>query len=138
MAELPGEGNVSMDPDDAVADWAARVERQSALTADLSERLQQVRAVAASRGGEVVVTVDHSGGLAELRLSERAMRLSPGTLGEIVVTTSRRAQATLAQQVADVVGRLYGADSATAAFIGRTYSEQFPEPDVAGQGGDRR
>lgn len=127
-----------MDPEDAAADWAARVERQSALTTELSERLQQARASAESRGGEVVVTVDHSGGLADLRLSERAMRLSPSDLGETILATSRRAQATLAQQVADVVGSLYGAGSETAAFIGKTYSDQFPEPDDEGEERDRR
>ena len=118
-----------IDPDDAIDDWAARVERQTALTTELSERLQQERASAESSGGEVAVTVDHSGGLADLRLSERAMRLSPSELGEIIMATSRRAQAKLAQQVADMVGSLYGAGSETAAFIGKTYSEQFPEPD---------
>lgn len=127
-----------MEPEDAVADWAARVERQSALTMDLSERLQQARASAESRGGEVVVTVDHSGGLADLRLSERAMRLLPSALSEIILATSRRAQATLAQQVADVVASLYGAGSETAAFIGEAYSKQFPELDDVGEERDRR
>ena len=84
------------------------------------------------------MTVDHSGGLADLRLSERAMRLSPSDLGETILATSRRAQATLAQQVADVVGSLYGAGSETAAFIGKTYSDQFPEPDDEGEERDRR
>src|SRR3954463_7873017 len=112
-----------MDPEDAIADWAARNERQSALTTELSERLQQARASAESRDGEVFLTVDHSGGLADLRLSELAMRLSPNDLGEIILATSRRAQAKLAQQVADVVGSLYGTGSETAAFIGKTYSE---------------
>jgi hypothetical protein len=127
-----------MDPEDAVADWAARIERQSALTTDLSERLQRARASAESRDGEVVVTVDQSGGLADLHLSARAMRLSPDDLGEIILATSRRAQATLAQQVADVVSSLYGAGSETAAFIGRTYSEQFPEPEDEDEERDRR
>jgi YbaB/EbfC DNA-binding family protein len=127
-----------MDPEDAIADWAARGESQSALTAELGERLQRARASAESRDGEVVVTVDQSGGLADLRLSELAMRLSPSDLGEIILATSRRAQAKLAQQVADVVSSLYGAGSETAAFIGKTYSEQFPEPDDEDEERDRR
>ncbi|MGX6605222.1 YbaB/EbfC family nucleoid-associated protein [Micromonosporaceae bacterium Da 78-11] len=117
-----------MDPEDAVDDWAARAERQTALTVELSERLQQARASAESRGGEVAVTVDHSGGLADIGLSEQAMRLSARELSEMVLATSRRAQAKLAEQVNDLVGALYGAGSETASFIGQTYSEQFPEP----------
>lgn len=118
-----------MDPEDALADWAARVERHSGLTTELSERLQQARATAESRGGHVVVAVDHSGGLADLRLTEQAMRLTPNDLGEVILATSRRAQAKLARQVTDVVNSLYGAGSETADFIGKAYSEQFPEPE---------
>jgi hypothetical protein len=98
------------------------------LTTELSERLQQATASAESRGGEAVVTVDHSGGLADLRLSDRAMRMTPRELAEIILATSRRAQAQLAQQVTDLVNGLYGSGSDTAAFIGRTYTAQFPEP----------
>jgi len=130
--------SMSADPEAAIADWAARGERQAALTAELGERLQQTQASAESRGGEVAVTVDHAGGLAGLRLSERAMRLSPTELGELILATSRRAQATLAQQVADIVGGVFGAGSETAAFIGNTYAEQFPEPDDEGEERDRR
>jgi len=73
--------------------------------------------------------VDQTGGLAGLRFSELAMRLTPSDLCKITLATSRRAQATLAQRIAHIVGSLYGAGSETAAFIGKTYSEQFPEPD---------
>ncbi len=116
------------DPEDVLAGWEQRVAQQSALTAELSQRIENARASAESRGGEVAVTVDSSGGLAELSLSERAMRLSAGELAALVLDTSRRAQARLAQQVNEVVGGLYGADSSTAAFIGGAYAEKFPQP----------
>lgn len=127
-----------MDPEDAIADWAARVERQSSLTTELSERLQQARASAESRDGEVLVTVDHSGGLADLRLTERAMRLSADELIEIILTTSRRAQAQLAKDVSGLVSSLFGAGSETAAFIGGTYATQFPDQDDQDEERDRR
>lgn len=118
-----------LDPEDLLGDWERRVEQQTALTTELSTRLQEIRASAESPDGDAVVTVDQSGGLAELRLSERAMRLSPTELAQVILATSRLAQARLAQQVADLVGGLYGPDSDTAAFIGGTYASQFPEPD---------
>jgi alkaline phosphatase len=127
-----------MDPEDAVDDWAARAERQTAQTVELSERLRQVSASAESRDGEVVVTVDHSGGLADIGLGASAMRLSPRELGEMILLTSRRAQAKLAEQVNDMVGALYGAGSQTASFIGQTYSEQFPELPDEDEERDRR
>lgn len=127
-----------IDPEDAIAGWAQRVEQQTSRTTELSERLQQARASAESPGGEVVVTVDQSGGLADLRLGERAMRLPPTKLAEIILGTSRQAQATLARQVADVVSELYGSDSETAAFIGGVYTAQFPEQDEQGEERDPR
>jgi hypothetical protein len=66
------------------------------------------------------------------------MRLSPTELGEVILATSRRAQAKLAQEVTDMVSGLYGSDSDTAAFIGGVYSEQFPEPDDEGGEDARR
>ncbi|GAB1688679.1 YbaB/EbfC family nucleoid-associated protein [Krasilnikovia sp. M28-CT-15] len=127
-----------LDPDDVVDDWARRIEQQTALTTELSERLQGSKASAESPGGEATVTVDHSGGLADLRLSARAMQLSPDELAEIILATSRRAQAKLAQQVTDLVSGLYGAGSETAAFIGGTYAAQFPEPDDQDEADTRR
>ncbi len=118
-----------MDANDEMTDWAARVEQQTALTTELSERLQRARATAESPAGEVAVTVDNAGGLADLRLSEQATRLPSAELSELILATSRRAQARLAQQVADLTTSMYGTGSATASFINGAYAEQFPEPD---------
>ena len=79
-------------------------------------------------GRDNSATVDHSGGLADLRLSDRAMRLSATELAAIILHTSRQAQAAMPKQMGDMVRGLYGSDSDTAAFIANTYAEQFPEP----------
>ncbi len=119
-----------MDMDAAIDDWAARAERQSALTAELGDELQRAQASAQSRGGEVEVTVNHAGGLADLRLSSRAMTLSEHDLGKMILATSQRAQANLARQVTELVNSLYGEGSETATFVGGTYAEQFPDADI--------
>jgi DNA-binding protein YbaB len=127
-----------MDPEDAIADWAARAELHASLSMELSERLQQAKASAESRDGEVSVTVDHSGGLADLRITERGIRLSADDLSEIILATSRRAQAQLAQAISELVSSLYGAESETASFIGGTYAAQFPQADDQDEERDRR
>ena len=127
-----------MDPEDAIADWAARAEHHSALTAELGERLQRARASAGSPDGAIRVTVDNSGGLAELHLTEQAMRLSPAGLSEAIMATSRRAQAQLAKDVSALVSGLYGAGSQTTSFVAGTYATQFPEPDDHDEERDRR
>ncbi|MBL7258195.1 YbaB/EbfC family nucleoid-associated protein [Paractinoplanes lichenicola] len=117
-----------LDPEDFLVDWERKVEQQTAMTTELSRRMQDTRATAESRGGEAVVTVDQSGGLAALELTDRAMRLSPEELSRTILETSRRAQARLAEQMTEIVTGLYGAGSDTAAFIGGAYAEQFPTP----------
>jgi hypothetical protein len=105
------------------------VEQQVALTTELSQAMEQSSASAESRGGEVVVKVGSSGGLTDLRIADRAMSsLSAAELASLIVETSRRAQASLAEQVNELVGRLYGPSSETASFVGGAYTRQFPEP----------
>jgi hypothetical protein len=128
---------VPLDPEEFLADWAHRAEQQTLLTAELSQRMQEMTAAAESPGGEAVVTVGSSGGLAELTLADHAMRKSPTDLAEIILSTSRLAQARLARRIADLATGLYGAESDTAAFIGGTYTAQFPEP-AEDQERDRR
>ncbi|WP_250034390.1 YbaB/EbfC family nucleoid-associated protein [Paractinoplanes maris] len=116
------------DPEDFLTEWQRRVEQQTTQTTELSRRMQHVRASASAHGGEVEVTVDHSGGLAGLELSERALRLSPGELSRAILETSRRAQAQLASRMNELVTDIYGEGSDTAGFIGSAYAETFPPP----------
>jgi DNA-binding protein YbaB len=121
-----------------LAGWEQRVEQQTSLTMELSRRMEHTRASAESRGGEVSVIIDSSGGLAELFLTDRAMRLTADELAALILDTSRRAQAKLAQQMVEVVGDLYGDNSETAAFIGGVYTEKFPEQPEHDEERDRR
>lgn len=116
-----------LDPEDMLSDWERRAEQQTQLTMELSQRMQQNTATVESHGGEAVVTVDHTGGLAALQISDAAMRIPSNDLASVILATSRRAQAKMAQQMADLVKGMYGSDSATAAFITDTYTGQFPE-----------
>ncbi|GAB2568668.1 hypothetical protein Aab01nite_44560 [Paractinoplanes abujensis] len=127
-----------LDPEDFLVDWERKVEQQTAMTTELSRRMQDTRAAAESRGGEVVVTVDQSGGLAALTLTDRALRLSPGELAELILETSRRAQARLAERMTELVTGIYGPGSDTANFIGGAYAEQFPPPPEDDETEERR
>ncbi|MBG0563015.1 YbaB/EbfC family nucleoid-associated protein [Actinoplanes aureus] len=115
-----------MPPDDLLGDWEHRARQQAELSAELSRRIRDTVATAEAPGGEVRVTVDHSGGLAALRLDDRAMVLRADELADLVMETVRRAQSRLAEQVAEVVRGMYGSDSPTTAFIADAYATQFP------------
>jgi DNA-binding protein YbaB len=121
-----------------LADWEYRIQQQAALTSELSQRLERGTASVEAADGVATVTVDSSGGMTELRIAERAMRLPADELASIILDTNRRAQAKMARQMADVVSDLYGAGSETASFIGGVYADRFPEPPDDDEERDRR
>jgi DNA-binding protein YbaB len=126
-----------MDADDLLGDWEHRAEQQTALTVELSERLRQVKASATSDDGAVTVTVDHAGGLADLRLDSAAFRNSPDELASLIVSTSQRAQATVSERAAELARDIYGSDSPTATLIADAYAEQFPDQPPDGEDDNR-
>ncbi|WP_211277719.1 YbaB/EbfC family nucleoid-associated protein [Couchioplanes caeruleus] len=106
---------------------------QAERARSLSHRIEQASMTVESAGGEVRVTVDSTGGLAGLRFHASARNLPQDRLAELVLSTSRRAQAELAKSMDKVVAELYGAGSDTARFVTSAYADRFPsEPDEDG------
>ncbi|MBO3737898.1 YbaB/EbfC family nucleoid-associated protein [Actinoplanes flavus] len=114
------------DPEELLADWQWRVQRQTEATLELSRRMKRVDATVQSAHGDVTVTVDHAGSLSDLRLTGDALRLTPDELARLILSTCRRAQSRLAEQMTDLVAGIYGSDSPTTAFVAESYAEQFP------------
>jgi DNA-binding protein YbaB len=121
---------MSMLPEDRIADWEYRVEQQTRRTQQLSESIERSTSSAQSPNGELVVTVDSTGGLVDVQLRREAGELPLDRLAALIVATSRQAQARMAEQVSGLVEQLYGAGSGTAQFIRTAYTERFtPEPE---------
>ncbi|GAA2464887.1 YbaB/EbfC family nucleoid-associated protein [Winogradskya humida] len=114
-------------PDDLLHSFELKAMEQAERAQLLSRRIEQNVATVESPGGEVRLTVDSSGGLAGLNFGSAAERLPLERLGELVLRTSRQAQARLAESMNDLISDVYGRDSETARFVARTYAERFPE-----------
>ncbi|MEU4424628.1 YbaB/EbfC family nucleoid-associated protein [Actinoplanes sp. NPDC024001] len=127
---------MSPDPENLLGDWERRVREQTELTTELSRRMQEAEASETSPDGEVHLTVDHTGSLSGLQLTDRAMHLPADDLAHLILNSSRRAQARMAQQMAEVARTLYGSGSPTTALIADAYRSQFPA--AAGEEGERR
>jgi DNA-binding protein YbaB len=126
---------MSIDADEWLRDWEQRIDDHSRRVQQLSHDIQAATVTCESRGGEVVVTVDSSGGLADLRLTDRAARLSLEDLTNVIMGTSRRAQAQMAKRMHEMAAGVLGPDSETAGFISSVYAEKFPEqPEDDGRG----
>jgi DNA-binding protein YbaB len=120
---------VPLDPDEMISSFQARVEGRTQQALQLSAELETAAVTARSDGGEVTVRVDSAGGLADLQIHPESDGLSRDELARLVLTTSRRAQARLAEQVSAIVSGMYGAGSGTAAFITDAYSSRYPAVD---------
>ncbi|NUT46634.1 MAG: YbaB/EbfC family nucleoid-associated protein [Saccharothrix sp.] len=109
-----------------IARWAAQVgalaERFRALERDLGS----VAVTETSHDGVVRVTVDASGVLRHLELSDRTREFSGRTLSAHVLATLRRAQARIADEVSRLAADVAAEDPAGAAAVVAGYRRQFP------------
>jgi DNA-binding protein YbaB len=102
-------------------------QRQRALR--LSAELESAEVTVQSPDGAVTVRVNSAGGLTDPRFHPAAGRLSRDALAALVLTTSRQAQARLADRVGELVSGLYGPGPSTAAFVTDAYTSRYPAPD---------
>lgn len=116
------------DPEGMVQGWSDGVNDQVRRATELNEQIEASRAGADSPNGEVRVTVDSTGSLAELELRDSAMRLDKRALARMIMDTSRKAQGLMAQEVTRLAQEKLGADSSAADFISSTYAQKFPMP----------
>ena len=128
---------MSRSPEELLRSFEVQAMEHAERAQLLSRRLERNSTTVESPGGEVRVTVDSTGGLAGLQFSSAAREVPLDRLAELVLATSRQAQARLAASMGELVAQLYGAGSPTAAFVSRTYAERFPAPET-GEDGDRR
>ncbi|BFU45848.1 YbaB/EbfC family nucleoid-associated protein [Krasilnikovia sp. MM14-A1004] len=116
-------------PEDLLRSFELRAAEHAERAQLLSRRLEQNSVTAQSRGGEVQVTVDSTGGLSGLQFGSAARDLELDRLAELVLATSRQAQAKLAESMGELVSDLYGQGSPTATFVTQTYAQRFPVQD---------
>ncbi|ONI81462.1 hypothetical protein ALI144C_19205 [Actinosynnema sp. ALI-1.44] len=109
-----------LDPDAArerVAAWKGRIDKLAADTQAMSDRLQQVRVTASDPGGLAEVTVDSTGALVDLRLTERIQRTAPDTVAQAVMSLLQQARREVADQSQEVIAETMGPDSAAGQAI---------------------
>jgi DNA-binding protein YbaB len=124
---LGGELGGDLDAADRwIDDWESTIQRRAAQAKALSERAAGMTATARSTDGVVEVTVDSSGAVTRLQLSERIRSRPAHETSDEILAVMRAAQAQLARQMAEA------ADEVGAGDIGRTiaasYADRFTPP----------
>jgi DNA-binding protein YbaB len=130
---------------DADADLAvARIEEQIAEAQERARRASEVRQqIDAVRGSatsprrELTVTVDASGRLVAVDVTEDALRLSPRDLGRLVVETANAAQRQAGAKAVEVASDAFGAESGIVAHL-RDEVEKPPPAAADGSSGGSR
>jgi DNA-binding protein YbaB len=130
------DGNI-LDPEGArerLAAWKGRIDKLAADTQAMSNRLQGLRVTASDPTGLAEVTIDSTGALVDLRLTDRIQRVAPAVVAQAIMATLGDARNKLADQsqeiIADTVGTESPAARAIADSVGR-HLRSGPAPERA-------
>jgi DNA-binding protein YbaB len=132
------DGNI-LDPDGArerLAAWKGRIDKLAADTQVMSERLREVRVTASDPTGLAEVTVDSTGALVDLRLTDRISRVAPPEVARTIMATLGAARSKLADRSEEIIADTVGTESPAARAIAESVGRQLrgtpsPEPVAA-------
>ena len=119
------------DAEEWVRSWSSQVSGRAEAAAALADRVAGLTASATDDDGAIRVTVASSGNVTGLKLDDRVQRLPGEELATEMLPTMRRAQAGLADRVAEAVDETVGADTETGRAVLDSFAQRFPaEPDA--------
>ncbi|WP_406688959.1 YbaB/EbfC family nucleoid-associated protein [Saccharopolyspora sp. ID03-671] len=121
------DGNI-LDPDSAherLAAWKGRIEKLAADTQTMSQRFQEVRVTAKDPGGIVEVTIDSSGGLADIKLTSKMKGSDPDAVSRAIMTAFAEAKNQLAQRSQEIIAETMGTESPAARAIADSVGAQL-------------
>lgn len=131
------DGNI-LDPDGArerLAAWKGRIDKLAADTQAMSARLREVRVTASDPGGMAEVTVDSTGALADLRLTDRIQRVPPAVVAQAIMATLGVARGRLADRSQEIIAETVGAESAAGRAIAENLGRHLRGNQAPGPAG---
>lgn len=109
-----------LDPDGArehLAAWKGRIDQLAAETEAMRRRLGELRVTASDPNGLSEVSVDSTGSMVGLRLTDRIGRVPPDVVAQTIMATLGEARNKLADQSKEVIAETVGTESAAARAI---------------------
>ncbi|HVK22116.1 MAG TPA: YbaB/EbfC family nucleoid-associated protein [Actinokineospora sp.] len=117
-----------LEPDGArerLAAWKGRIDKLAADTQAMSDRLQAVRISVSDATGLSEVTVDSTGALVDLKLTDRIQRVAPSVVAQTILATLGEARNKLADRSQEIIADTVGADSAAGKAIAERVGKQL-------------
>ena len=129
-----------LDPDASRAylrSWKEKADQTAARANAMAEQLQRLRITAADDNGLAEVTIDSSGVLLDLELTDRIHRYAPDAVARAVLSALRAARQKAARQAHDIAVEAMGPDSLSARTIADRMRQQLERPEAEEAPGDR-
>ncbi|WP_235038657.1 YbaB/EbfC family nucleoid-associated protein [Kibdelosporangium aridum] len=126
------DGNI-LDPDSArerLAAWKGRIDKLAADTQAMSDQLREVRISVTDPNGLAEVTVDSTGALVDLRLTDRMSRSTPEAVSRAVMAAISEARNQLADRSQEIIAATVGTESAAAQAIAESVGRQLRSTPV--------
>ncbi|WP_051191869.1 YbaB/EbfC family nucleoid-associated protein [Microbacterium luticocti] len=114
------DGFVAEDPDVLIArvhDQVAAAQQRAQAAQQMRAQVEAVRGTASSPRRELSVTVDASGRLVDVELSDAALNLGARDLSRMIVSTAQAASRDAGQQAVDLAAAAFGDDSPVVARL---------------------
>jgi DNA-binding protein YbaB len=131
-----------LDPEGArerLAAWKGRIDKLAADTQVMSDRLREVRVTKRDQGGLAEVTIDSTGALTDLRLTDRIRDEDPATVSRTIMATIREAKNDLADRSQEIIAETVGTESPAARAIADSVGQHLrggPAPEAAATSDD--
>lgn len=129
-----------LDPDASRAylqSWKEKADQAAARAQAMAEQLQRLRVTAVDDNGLAEVTIDSSGVLLDLELTDRIHRYAPEAVARAVLSALRAARQKAAGQAHDIAVEAMGPDSLSARTIADRMRQQLERPEAEAAPGDR-
>ena len=140
MSDVSGAG-AFLDPDasrEYLRTWREDAERKAERARSMAAQIEQLRTKATDSNDLARVTVDSSGVLVDLVLSDRIRQYEPQVVARAVMSALREARTKTAEQARDIAVEALGPDSTSAQLITERLQQQLLErPDAAADASGR-
>jgi DNA-binding protein YbaB len=97
--------------------WKGRIDQLAADTQAMSDRFEGLKVTASDPDGNAMVTLDSSGNLIDIVLSERTRRIDTEVTSRAILQAVQAAKAQVAERSAEIVSETLGADSPAGRAI---------------------
>lgn len=109
-------------------EWAQQAEQKAERYQEMGAAVSAVSTTETSPDGVVTVTVNASGAVSALELTDRIREQSGSAVAAQIMACIQRAQAKLAAQVAAAMQATIGDEQSTIDTVVSSYEQRFPEP----------